>query len=109
MVRVFPYAAIQFTSFEFYKTVIFPFNVLIISLFITKNNIFYCFQLLGSILGNSSYIGKFIAGSSAGVTAVTITYPLDTIRARLAFQVTGEHVYNGIVHTAKCIVKNVLL
>ncbi|XP_025410435.1 graves disease carrier protein-like [Sipha flava] len=82
MVRVFPYAAIQFTSFEFYKT------------------------LLGSILGNSSHVGKFIAGSSAGVTAVTITYPLDTIRARLAFQVTGEHVYNGIIHTAKCIIQN---
>lgn len=82
MVRVFPYAAIQFTSFEFYKT------------------------LLGSILGNSSHIGKFVAGSSAGVTAVTITYPLDTIRARLAFQVTGEHVYNGIIHTAKSIIQN---
>ncbi|KAL5233529.1 hypothetical protein ACI65C_000939 [Semiaphis heraclei] len=68
MVRVFPYAAIQFTSFEFYKT--------------------------------------FVAGSSAGVTAVTITYPLDTIRARLAFQVTGEHVYNGIIHTAKSIIQN---
>jgi len=49
-----------------------------------------------------------VAGSSAGVTAVTITYPLDTIRARLAFQVTGEHVYNGIIHTAKTIVQNVL-
>lgn len=49
-----------------------------------------------------------MAGSSAGVTAVTITYPLDTIRARLAFQVTGEHVYNGIIHTAKSIIKNVL-
>lgn len=49
-----------------------------------------------------------MAGSSAGVTAVTLTYPLDTIRARLAFQVTGEHVYNGIVHAAKSIVQNVL-
>ncbi|XP_050546340.1 solute carrier family 25 member 16-like isoform X2 [Daktulosphaira vitifoliae] len=82
MVRVFPYAAIQFTSFEFYKT------------------------LSSSLLGNGSHFGKFIAGSSAGVTAVTLTYPLDTIRARLAFQVTGEHVYNGIIHTAKSIVQN---
>ncbi|XP_050434365.1 solute carrier family 25 member 16-like [Adelges cooleyi] len=81
MVRVFPYAAIQFTSFEFYKT------------------------LLGSILGKGSHIGKFMSGSLAGVTAVTFTYPLDTIRARLAFQVTGEHVYNGIAHTAKSIVQ----
>lgn len=39
---------------------------------------------------------------------VTLTYPLDTIRARLAFQVTGEHKYSGIVHTALSVMKNVL-
>lgn len=44
----------------------------------------------------------------AGVTAVTLTYPLDTIRARLAFQVSGEHVYRGIAHTATSIVKKVM-
>lgn len=38
---------------------------------------------------------------------VTLTYPLDTIRARLAFQVTGEHKYSGIVHTALSVMKNV--
>ncbi|KAL5233525.1 hypothetical protein ACI65C_000935 [Semiaphis heraclei] len=63
-------------------------------------------MLLRPIFGNGSHIGKFVAGSSAGVTAVTISYPLDTIRARLAFQVTGEHVYNGIIHTAKSIIQN---
>lgn len=31
-----------------------------------------------------------------GMTAVICTYPLDVIRARLAFQVTGEHRYTGI-------------
>lgn len=39
------------------------------------------------------------------MTAVTLTYPLDTIRARLAFQVTGEHRYRGIIHTATSILK----
>ncbi|CAL8097186.1 unnamed protein product [Orchesella dallaii] len=73
MVRIFPYAATQFTSFEMYK------------------------KLLG---GEESHIGRFAAGSAAGVTAVALTYPLDTIRARLAFQVTGEHVYNGIYSCA---------
>lgn len=34
--------------------------------------------------------------SSVGMTAVICTYPLDVIRARLAFQVTGEHRYTGI-------------
>lgn len=38
---------------------------------------------------------------------MTLTYPLDTIRARLAFQVTGEHKYSGIVHTALSVMKNV--
>lgn len=41
------------------------------------------------------------------MTAVTLTYPLDTIRARLAFQVTGEHIYTGVVHTAVTIFKEV--
>lgn len=49
---------------------------------------------------------KFFAGAGAGLTAVTLTYPLDTIRARLAFQVTGEHKYTGILHTATCILKD---
>lgn len=62
---------------------------------------------MGTIFGKNSHIDKFFAGSSAGVTAVTLTYPLDTIRARLAFQVTGEHIYSGIVHTAVSIFKDV--
>jgi len=59
MVRIFPYAATQFTAFEQYK----------------------------KLFREDSHIGKFVAGSAAGVTAVLLTYPLDTIRARLAFQV----------------------
>lgn len=58
-------------------------------------------------MGNRTQADKFIAGSCAGVTAVALTYPLDTIRARLAFQVTGEHLYTGIVHTAVSIFKDV--
>jgi solute carrier family 25 protein 16 len=48
---------------------------------------------------------KFFAGAGAGLTAVLLTYPLDTIRARLAFQVTGEHRYTGILHTATTIIQ----
>ncbi|XP_008553430.1 solute carrier family 25 member 16 [Microplitis demolitor] len=82
MIRIFPYAATQYTSFEIYK------------------------KYLGTVFGKNSHIDKFIAGSCAGVTSVTLTYPLDTIRARLAFQVTGEHIYTGIVHTAVSIFKD---
>lgn len=65
------------------------------------------FQYLSRVLGNKTHADKFIAGSCAGVTAVALTYPLDTIRARLAFQVTGEHIYTGIVHTAVSIFRDV--
>lgn len=81
MVRIFPYAAVQFTSFEMYK------------------------KYLMSLLGTNSHIAKFLSGSCAGVTAVCLTYPLDTIRARLAFQVSGEHIYSGITHAAVSIFK----
>ncbi|CAH1400430.1 unnamed protein product [Nezara viridula] len=50
-------------------------------------------------LGSQSHIGKLLSGACAGGTAVALTYPLDTIRARLAFQVTET--YTGIVHTAE--------
>ncbi|CAH1098531.1 unnamed protein product [Psylliodes chrysocephalus] len=81
MVRIFPYAAIQFTSFEIYK------------------------RYLDGVFGETSHIDKFLAGAGAGLTSVTMTYPLDTIRARLAFQISGEHVYTGIIHTATTIFK----
>lgn len=64
MVRIFPYAAAQFTSFELYK------------------------KYLSDIFGPKSHIDKFVAGAAAGLTAVLLTYPLDTVRARLAFQVS---------------------
>ncbi|XP_063243359.1 solute carrier family 25 member 16-like [Bacillus rossius redtenbacheri] len=76
MVRIFPYGATQFTAFELYK------------------------KLFTNLLGSNSHAAKFLSGAGAGVTAVLLTYPLDTIRARLAFQVTGEHVYTGILHAA---------
>lgn len=76
MLRVFPYASIQFFSFEKYRN-------------------FY-----NSVLGDF-HLNKLFAGSSAGVTAVVCTYPLDLVRARLAFQITGEHKYNGIISAFK--------
>lgn len=82
MIRIFPYAATQFSTFEIYK------------------------KYLAGLCGEQNHIDKFLAGSAAGVTAVTLTYPLDIIRARLAFQVTGEHVYVGIIHAGITIFKN---
>lgn len=71
MIRVFPYAATKFASYEMFK----------------------------SFLGES-HISRFVSGSFAGVTAASLTYPLDTIRARLSFQVLGDHKYVGIMDCA---------
>ena len=68
MVRIFPYGAIQFTAFEVLKQLL-PF---------LPGNL--------ALLRKESHTMKFFAGSLAGLCAVSLTFPLDTIRARLAFQ-----------------------
>ena len=83
MVRIFPYAATQFTSFEIYK------------------------KMLENVMSSHPHAAKFVAGAAAGITAVLLTYPLDTIRARLAFQVAGEHVYTGITNVAVTMLREV--
>ncbi|XP_018016852.1 graves disease carrier protein homolog [Hyalella azteca] len=79
MVRVFPYAATQFASFEVYK------------------------KHLNRLFPSGGRLVSGLSGSLAGVTAVFLTYPLDTVRARLAFQV--EKKYLGIFHAFATIVK----
>ncbi|XP_068175358.1 mitochondrial coenzyme A transporter SLC25A42-like isoform X2 [Antennarius striatus] len=76
MVRVMPYAAIQFCSHEQYKK---------------------------QLAGYYGYQGKalppfprFLAGSLAGTTAAMLTYPLDMVRARMA--VTAKEMYSNIMH-----------
>ncbi|XP_063968809.1 solute carrier family 25 member 16-like [Lytechinus pictus] len=66
MVRIFPYGAIQFMTYEWCKK---------------KTKM------------------KLLSGSLAGLAAVICTYPLDMIRARLAYQSRGERKYQGIIHT----------
>jgi len=67
MVRIFPYASVQFFTFEIYKKAL---N----NLFPSQNN-------------STNHSLKFFAGSLAGVSAAATTYPLDLIRARLAYNV----------------------
>ncbi|XP_076073986.1 solute carrier family 25 member 16-like [Mytilus galloprovincialis] len=81
MIRVFPYAGVQFMAYEKSK------------------------EIVKTYLQNYPQIGKFLAGSMAGISAVSITYPLDIIRARIAFQVTGDHLCIGLTETAGCIIK----
>ncbi len=80
MVRVFPYAAIQFMSYEQYKKLVRPY------------------------FNQKTHTSKLLAGSMTGITAVTLTYPLDVVRARMAYQVIEKR-YHGIWHTLTTIVK----
>ena len=69
VLRVFPYAGIQFCAFDLYKKMF-------------------------SESGHLSEIQRLGAGSAAGATAVALTYPLDLLRARLAVrrQISGKQV-----------------
>lgn len=81
MVRVYPYAAVQFLSYEQYKKLTRPY------------------------FSQHGHINKLVSGSMAGITAVLCTYPLDLVRTRLAFQVDRLH-YRGIAHALTSIVRN---
>ncbi|XP_061550045.1 mitochondrial coenzyme A transporter SLC25A42 isoform X3 [Phycodurus eques] len=76
MVRVIPYAAIQFCAHEQYKSLL---------------GDYYGFQ--GKVLPP---LPRLLAGSMAGITAAMLTYPLDMVRARMA--VTPKEMYSNILH-----------
>lgn len=67
MVRIVPYAAIQFTAHEQWKRLL-------------------------QVNGSETTPGKrFLAGSLAGVTSQSLTYPLDLARARMAVTQKAEY------------------
>ncbi|XP_049733463.1 mitochondrial coenzyme A transporter SLC25A42 isoform X1 [Elephas maximus indicus] len=76
MVRVVPYAAIQFSAHEEYKRVL---------------GRYYGFH--GEDLPPWP---RLLAGALAGTTAASLTYPLDLVRARMA--VTPKEMYSNIFH-----------
>lgn len=73
MARIMPYAAVQFTSHEQWK------RILHVDTGVSKKN---------------EKQRRFLAGSLAGITSQSLTYPLDLARARMA--VTQKQTYNSI-------------
>eukprot|EP01083_Nonionella_stella_P000691 1961_1 len=63
-IRVFPYAALQFSSYERYKSHV----------------VDYCEKHDRSF----GFVGRLLSGACAGATAATLTYPLDVMRVRQA-------------------------
>ncbi|KAJ6168525.1 hypothetical protein N7497_001368 [Penicillium chrysogenum] len=61
-IRIIPYSAVQFGSYNFYK------------------------QFVESPDGEMTPMRRLICGGVAGITSVTITYPLDIVRTRLSIQ-----------------------
>ncbi|KAG0156538.1 hypothetical protein PDIDSM_3719 [Penicillium digitatum] len=61
-IRIIPYSAVQFGSYNFYK------------------------QLVESPDGEMTPTSRLFCGGVAGITSVTITYPLDIVRTRLSIQ-----------------------
>ncbi|KAJ5888822.1 hypothetical protein N7495_008863 [Penicillium taxi] len=61
-IRIIPYSAVQFGSYSFYK------------------------KFVESPEGEMSSVRRLLCGGAAGITSVTLTYPLDIVRTRLSIQ-----------------------
>ncbi|TPX34524.1 hypothetical protein SmJEL517_g02906 [Synchytrium microbalum] len=77
LLRIFPYAAVKYMAYEQYKAILMP------------------------TPADKSHIRNMIAGSMAGVTSVFVSYPLDLLRVRLAFQSSSQR--TSIVDTMSSI------
>ncbi|KAJ3282987.1 mitochondrial carrier [Rhizoclosmatium globosum] len=86
LLRIFPYAAIKFMTYEQYKTLIMP----------RKED--------------ETPMRRLVAGSMAGVSSLFASYPLDLLRTRLAYEIRmpkagtdGEMKSPGLVETGRMI------
>ncbi|CAG8500488.1 3555_t:CDS:2 [Paraglomus brasilianum] len=68
LIRIFPYAAVKFVAYEQFKHV----------------------WILMPTRASENSIRQFVAGSLAGITSVLVTYPLELVRVRLAFEIRKD-------------------
>lgn len=66
ILRIAPYSAIKFAAYEEYKQILIP------------------------TPAHDTEVRQFVTGALAGTTTVSITYPLDLIRVRLAIELKGD-------------------
>ena len=83
VVRYFPTQALNFAFKDFYKTIFNPYN--------PKTD------------PGKFFIGNCMSGGAAGATSLTVVYPLDFARTRLAADVGsgGDREFNGLVDCLK--------
>ncbi|CAK0902403.1 unnamed protein product [Prorocentrum cordatum] len=82
LLRVVPYSATSFATFEPYKA-----------------------WLRRSTPSSSDVTVRFLAGAMAGTTATTLTYPLDMFRARMAARMGPQAQYDGYWRAAQAVVR----
>jgi hypothetical protein len=84
MIRILPFSAVEFFSYEFYKN-----------------------QLMRGDPKNSTFARSFLCGALAGLNSITLTFPLDVMRTRLACNtgvnssVKDTHLFQSLVNLFK--------
>ncbi|KAJ5140581.1 hypothetical protein N7448_003989 [Penicillium atrosanguineum] len=83
-IRIIPYSAVQFGSYNFYKKVSDTSSLSPQKLSLDADQ-FGC-KFAESPEGEMTPVSRLICGGIAGITSVTVTYPLDIVRTRLSIQ-----------------------
>jgi hypothetical protein len=85
LLRIFPYAALNYMCYEQYKRIL-------------TNQQLYPLSCESS--RDLPPLARLMAGSAAGLTSVLFTYPLDYVHSRITYQVKLTR-YKGVVDTIR--------
>jgi solute carrier family 25 phosphate transporter 23/24/25/41 len=82
-IRIIPYSAVQFGSYNFYKRVCFWLRPMNVEVRISIDNLQFAEPSPNVEL---TPIRRLICGAAAGISSCIVTYPLDIVRTRLSIQ-----------------------